>query len=289
MPTKYTIETVNGNDYVSLADAKKILGASSAADLKSLGSSTISVGQGATLWSVGWLVEKAKHLKTSDKFNPDTAWIERYVEARSARRRAGQKATSRPLAVTAVEDAGARRYTIAELRRLMPPPKSIPDNNPDWSEIEQALGVTYPSSFKEFIHTYGTLQWFDWLQPLAPFDDMTPQRFREYLINVFEESLDDEVVDATRAPVAVPEFGAPGGWLPFMTGSDGDTYFWVTAGSPESWIVVSVVNRQAIAIPTNSVIDMLAGWLSGDRTTEPIWGTVEEFRRHSAKRLTILQ
>jgi hypothetical protein len=289
MKNLVNVEVVDGKDYVSLADAKRIMGVKSVGDLKSLGSATITVGTRKTLWSLGWIISQAKGLRHSEKYNSDMDWIKEY-ETRTRDAAAMEERVAAPhVAPDSSTSDGDYSVYLNELRKLLPPPDDVPCNDVDWDAIERVMRESYPESFKSFVAVYGALQWFDWLRPLVPYDNMSPEDFRKYLDNVFRDNLEGDIRDAKGKPLSVPKFGSPGGWLPFMIGSDGEVYVWNTIGTPDQWGVICVDNCHATVLPPLSLPEMLAGWLQGKPAMDQLWGSVDEFRRHSPKRLTMLR
>lgn len=287
MTNKYAIHHVDGRDYVSANDAKKILGVPSIKELRSLGCATIAIGNDKPLWSVDWIVNRAKYRRVTDSFSPDTEWLTTYEMSRDASDL--QKGKVLEGTHSEYEERLATSTTLEELTKLMPPPENVPGKVAEWGAIEAAIGVTYPKSFKDFIEIYGALQWFDWLQPLVPFDEMSAEQFSKFLATVLEDNFSGDTVDSNGEPLIVSQFGTAGGWLPFMMGSDGDTYAWLTYGPAENWNVICVVNRQARVLPPISIVEMILGWLKNEPQMEELWGSVDEFRKHSPQRISMLR
>ena len=287
MKNKYAIQTVDGLDYVSTNDAKKILGVASVKELRVLGSMTITIENGKPLWSVKWIINRAKHRRPTDSFHPDMEWIYAYEEHREV-------SDSRPRKKLAVpRSPGDNSLTtsarLKELRKLMPPPDEVPGRDIKWDAVETAVGVEYPKSYKDFIDVYGALQWFDWLQPLVPFEDMSATQFAEFLEGVFKDNFGEDVVDTNGELVLAPKFGISGGWLPFMTGSDGDAYAWITDGPSEEWNVIRALNRRVMVVPPISITEMFVRWLKNEPPMQELWGSVDEFRKHSPNRISMLR
>ena len=55
---------------------------------------------------------------------------------------------------------------LQRLTKRFPPPSNPRYADVDWTRLESAVGLTYPSSFKEFVATYGGSIWFDNVAPL---------------------------------------------------------------------------------------------------------------------------
>jgi hypothetical protein len=149
--------------------------------------------------------------------------------------------------------------------------------------------VEYPQSFKDFIAVYGGLQWFDWLRPLVPLEGQNVKQFLKSLNGIFDEHFGEDTFDENGHLLVTPRFGADGGWLPFLTGSDGDLYVWIAEGPPEKWRVVCALDRTVTVLTPVSITEMLVSWLIGEPLMENIWGKVSEFRTHSLERLSMLR
>ena len=288
MGDKYKITTIDGRDYVSVHDAKRILGVSSAKELRSLGRATVQIGNHKPLWSLAWVISQAKAVRSRNAFQPDFDWIAEYQEG-VARFRAGQARKTLTLNRSTRKAGGTTAARLKQLVEIMPPPDEMPSKVVDWAAVEGVVGVEYPESFKQFIAVYGGLRWFDFLQPLVPVEGQSPEQFIAFLGRIFDENFGEDTKDEDGDIIATPRFGTPGGFLPFMVGDDGDGYAWLTEGSPECWGMICVRDRQVILLPPISIAEMLVGWLTGDPFMDRVWGSIDEFRSHSPDRVTMLR
>lgn len=277
MDAKYNIIEVNGLRYVSLPDAKRILGVSTTAELTQYGASTIAIDDQEPLWSLEWLVDLASDPRAKNTA-PDREWIDQYKNMYRKTKRGA-------LALKPI--GGVQLCRIQDLVKLLPPPSEVPCCDVDWTALEHAVGVAYPGAFKRFVRTYGALQWFDWLQPLVPFEDMNVDQFSAYIKQIQTDYFDDCRVDDRT--IDSGELGSKGSLLPFMVGSDGDAYAWLVCNDAETWNVVYANHRSGVLLGPISISQMLAGWLLGEPEMECVWGSIEKFREHSADALQMLE
>ena len=70
--------------------------------------------------------------------------------------------------------------SLQQLMGKMPPPTDPRHRMSIWSRLESAVGITYPTSFKEFVEVYGGSVWFDNVCPFfseATTDDEVKEIF----------------------------------------------------------------------------------------------------------------
>lgn len=151
---------------------------------------------------------------------------------------------------------------LAALTALCPPPAVVPPA-PDWSPIEDTLGMGLPQDYKELVGTYGPGLFCDFLtlyQPHSPneWTDLTgplPGRLRAQI---------ETVRHATRRPPSLPH--APEDLFALGVTGNGDYLFWVTlpAGAPDAW---TVTVNEALRAPwfsyDGSLAEFLVSVLSG--------------------------
>ncbi|MFF3842521.1 histone-like nucleoid-structuring protein Lsr2 [Streptomyces sp. NPDC001930] len=145
---------------------------------------------------------------------------------------------------------------LTALTTLCPPPPAAPPA-PDWSRIEDELGMNLPQDYKQLVATYGPGQFCGFItlyQPHAPSEwaDLTgpmPVRLRSQI---------EEVRQAARHPWALPH-SLENLFAMGVTGN-GDYLFWVTqpAGTPEEW---NVAVNEALRAPWFTYIGSLTEFL----------------------------
>ena len=132
--------------------------------------------------------------------------------------------------------------SIVELQALVPPPPSPQETgvDHDWSAVETQLHTALPDDYKALIQTYGTGGFNEFIYVLNPF---AANRYR----NLF--ALKDDILSAYRTlqqnfPDEYPEpaYPEPGGLLPWARCDIGDEFFWRTAGAPNTWTVVAIMD-----------------------------------------------
>ncbi|MEU6817858.1 histone-like nucleoid-structuring protein Lsr2 [Streptomyces sp. NPDC046860] len=152
--------------------------------------------------------------------------------------------------------------SLAALTALCMPPAVVPPA-PDWSQIEDTLGMPLPQDYKDLITTYGPGQFGGFItlcQPYVPSEwaDLTgpmPARLRQQI---------EEVRQAARDPWQLPQ--SPENLFAMGVTGNGDYLFWVTqpADSPDRWIVaVNEALRASWFAYNGSVTEFLVSVLSG--------------------------
>jgi hypothetical protein len=127
---------------------------------------------------------------------------------------------------------------LIRLMEVLPPPKAPVDRDVNWKVHEEALGLTFPTYFKELIGAYGACIWFDNYSILypAPHDYKTADSFRTAVQGKLELLQDYGVSDEDGNPIDPPLYPEPGGLFPFMASSDGPNYFWkMESKNPDKW------------------------------------------------------
>jgi hypothetical protein len=100
-----------------------------------------------------------------------------------------------------------------------------------WSDVEKALGLQLPGSYKKLIDLFGASRWREFLQILSPFDDAVNLiKHGEFIL-----SADRVSRSAHKHHYPLPLYPEPGGLLPWATTDNGDALYFVTAGPPDDW------------------------------------------------------
>lgn len=131
--------------------------------------------------------------------------------------------------------------SLDRLQSVLKPPVNPSNTGNGWSELEDALGVSLPQDYKDFINIYGTggIDQFIWI--LTPFD------------------LDENVNFLARAEVMreayleskqqFPEyykhciFPEAGGILPWGYTDNGDELYWKTNEDARMWSIIVYESR----------------------------------------------
>ncbi len=127
---------------------------------------------------------------------------------------------------------------LDQIYGLVPPPKSPSGLERGWDEVQNELGLTLPSDYKQFIDQYG-----DGVIAGAGIDlgyisiwDWRSQRSSLHGIESVVKNYEAERNSGHDFPYDC--FPTPGGLLPFGGTPSGDHFNWRTSGDPESWDVV---------------------------------------------------
>jgi hypothetical protein len=125
---------------------------------------------------------------------------------------------------------------VSELIKIIPPP-SVPRQvgaSAEWQAVEDALGVRFPSDYREFVFTYGTGQIGGGYSVWNPFEG---NKYVEHvrLICGYERDFRE------RFPHYSPYRIYPDcpGFLPWGGDDNGNYYGWLTDGPPDRWPVLS--------------------------------------------------
>ena len=128
--------------------------------------------------------------------------------------------------------------SLEELKRIVRPPEQPLETGSaaDWRAAEERFGGSFPSDYRRFIETYGTVcigKVLYVLNMLTQFDDALFQLESNRFVYDDDDSLQDWFPFAFH-----PE--TPG-LFPCGRNLDGTSYFyWITAGPPDEWPVAIV-------------------------------------------------
>jgi SMI1-KNR4 cell-wall len=164
--------------------------------------------------------------------------------------------------------------SIQELVAVLAPPNApIETGNPDnWPSIEEALGMSLPGDYKEYINIFGTGVIGYLIRVLNPFSSRP----------LFDLSFQVKEITSTRKWYKTkfgdewcpyPLYPEPEGLLPWANTIDGDSLFWYTHGKPEAWpIVVAEVKSkdfEVFDLPTTSFLrQVVTGGLTSNILAE---------------------
>ena len=166
---------------------------------------------------------------------------------------------------------------LNRLTKLVPPPADPPFRAVDWVRLEAGLGVTYPTSFKEFVGVYGGCVWFDRLGPFY-----SPAKTRADVTRFGRavrrrlEYLEGNLYDEHYRPIDLPLYPEPGGLFPFMMDRHTSAqYFWRTGrGDPDRWPVVCWFKGPVRVLEGMTLAKMLLDWLERRPRMVKVWGDV---------------
>jgi hypothetical protein len=131
--------------------------------------------------------------------------------------------------------------SVEDLMRVVPPPASMKRAPHDWEMVEHRLGMQLPQDYKELISVYGEGCFDRFLWTYSPF---SANKF----LNLLDRSQAVLSAFATlkKNPndnVPFPLFPEAGGIYPFGGTDNGDSLFWLAAGSPSEWSIVVAESR----------------------------------------------
>jgi len=133
--------------------------------------------------------------------------------------------------------------SLLKLKELVaPPPRPFEAGSlAEWPAVEQKLGLSLPVEYRDFILTYGTGQFANFYLIYNPFsvsEWVNLHTCVERLCNTAREFKRDW-------PETIPYqiFPDRRGLLPWGGDDNGNYYYWLTEGPPDSWQVVSDEGR----------------------------------------------
>ena len=132
-----------------------------------------------------------------------------------------------------------------------------------WRSVERELGTPLPSDYREFVFNYGSGLFAQFYRVYNPF---AKSEYTALLPSV------RRVCDAEREikrgwPDQVPYKIHPekAGLLPWGNDENGNDYYWLTDGPPDSWLVLSdEVRGEGFREYGRSMTDFLADVLLGN-------------------------
>nr|WP_246460846.1 SMI1/KNR4 family protein [Nocardia transvalensis] len=156
---------------------------------------------------------------------------------------------------------GAVTSPLDRIRKLVPPPSPAPDT--DWRTVERALGFPLPTDYKEFIDTYGSSRWEDYLHVMAP--GCPNDRYDLFAWKDWQTEAMEDLWAVEPRPAELQEAGTR--IVPWATTDNGEMLYWLIRPGkrPEEWTVMINEGRgpQWEHIP-HSCTQFLAAALAGD-------------------------
>lgn len=106
-----------------------------------------------------------------------------------------------------------------------------------WTEIEEIIGTPLPVDYRQYVNTLGSGCIGAFLWPFNPFSE---SKFLNLIqqINVRLSALRDLKEQLGEAECPYPLYPETGGLLPWGATDNGDVFFWLTGGHPDTWIVI---------------------------------------------------
>lgn len=126
--------------------------------------------------------------------------------------------------------------TLDELKALIgPPSRSAPPV--DWTHVESAEGLVFPTDYKLFAGSYAPLIIDNFIHVAHP---STPGDGERALNRQLRRDLDAlrELRQSHPNEVRYPLYPEPDGLYPWGGTDNGDSLFWLTQGDPDHWPVI---------------------------------------------------
>ncbi len=128
---------------------------------------------------------------------------------------------------------------IEQLKKIVPPPQRPfeVDSLENWQEIEQKLGLVLPSDYRDFIFAYGSglfAQFYRVYNPFASSEWTALEASIKRICNA-EREIKRGFPDCVPYQIYPEEAGI----VPWGNDENGNEYFWLTHGAPDTWLVLS--------------------------------------------------
>ena len=129
--------------------------------------------------------------------------------------------------------------SLIKLRELVaPPPQPLEVGDlAEWPTVEQRLGLPLPSDYRDFILTYGTGKFANFYCVYNPFSISEWVNLHSSIERLCK--IERELKRDWPNTVPYQIFPDRPGLLPWGCDDNGNYYYWVTEGVPDSWHVVS--------------------------------------------------
>jgi hypothetical protein len=163
---------------------------------------------------------------------------------------------------------------LDRLVRLVPPAEKPPGAKTEWAQLEAAIGLKYPDSFKEFAGVYGLTVWFDNFSPFFG-EAKTAADAKKFLRSVQKRLgfLKGNMYDESFRPTPIPLYPAAGGLFPFGMDYSGNQYLWLTErADPDRWPIVVWQMGQLAILEKMTVAKMLLGFYERRKPMRDLWG-----------------
>src|ERR1043166_334357 len=129
--------------------------------------------------------------------------------------------------------------SVLKLKKLVPPPSRPFELGTieQWTSVESKLGLSLPCDYRDFVLTYGTGLFAGFYIIYSPFTVIKAANLCAQIETVCQQDRDFK----RDFPEAVPYQIYPErpGLLPWGGDENGNYYYWLTDGAPDSWKVIS--------------------------------------------------
>lgn len=128
---------------------------------------------------------------------------------------------------------------IQELTAFVAPPDSPAEvpASPDWADVESELRLTLPADYRDFVMTYGSGLLGNFIRVFNPF---ATSEYLALVPSVERICGIRRELRATEGEEEVPYAVYPEspGIIPWGNDENGNTFYWLTSGSPGDWPTV---------------------------------------------------
>lgn len=159
---------------------------------------------------------------------------------------------------------------IDDLYSVLPRPSNPVGTGDDklWLRVSEKVGTRLPIDYVYFINSYGTGTVNDFLVVLNPFASQTYLNLLEQMPRLL--SMLRELREEYPEEYPYPLYFEPGGLLPWGMSDSGDTYCWLTEGSPDLWPVVTVPRHSDMELFEVTMVKFIEAALRGQLESSAI-------------------
>jgi hypothetical protein len=161
--------------------------------------------------------------------------------------------------------------SFTALKSLVPPPTQPFEvgSFEQWQSFEKQLGLTLPSDYRDFVFAYGSGLFARFYRIYNPFSNSEWINLRSSVQRTCGWILETKRDWPDHVPYDI--YPACPGLLPFGNDENGNNYYWLTKGSPDSWPVIQdEVRGDGFFRHDCSMTDFFCGVLNGK--IEPLAG-----------------
>jgi SMI1-KNR4 cell-wall len=129
--------------------------------------------------------------------------------------------------------------SIETLKKLVPPPPrpSEVGTIEEWQAVERQLGLVLPSDYRGFVFTYGSGLFAGFYRVYNPFAASKYSALYSSIERVCSGEREFKRDWPERVPYSI--YPEQPGILPWGNDENGNNYYWLTDGSPDTWAVLS--------------------------------------------------
>jgi hypothetical protein len=162
---------------------------------------------------------------------------------------------------------------LDRIKQRLPPLDPPPESHVDWTMAEGVYGLAFPTDFKQFIATYGNVEWCDLFRPVYPRTESRKacEQSRASVLQTLDAMYAARLWDRDGNLVNIPPYPASGGLLPCVIDSNSDVLCWRTDGPPDGWTLAYFQEGNVFFYPCD-VTQLICDWIERIPPATEVWG-----------------